>query len=139
MLVKKSKRIDRIAVGCICTYKGKYFLMRRVKDDLWNSVTGKVEDDETPLQAIIRELKEEIGLLDVEPKFMAKLYHDYDGKIVEYSIFAYDFKDDPLKILRLNRKEHHEMGLFSLEEALRLRLYEDEGHCLKLHSSWKSK
>jgi len=137
MIVKKPNHIDRIAVGCICAYKEKYFLVRRIKDGLWNSVTGTVNKDETPLQAIIRELKEEIGLLDVKPNFMTTLYHDYDGVIVEYNLFTYDFKEDPLKILKLDKKEHHEMGLFSLEVALRLRLYEDEDYCLKMHCSQK--
>jgi 8-oxo-dGTP pyrophosphatase MutT (NUDIX family) len=136
MLVEKPKHVDRIAAGCICTYKGKYLLMRRVKDGLWNSVTGKVEKDEAPPQAIIRELREEIDLLDAKPKPMAKLYHDYGRVIVEYHLFWLELAENPLLALKLNKKEHHEMGLFSLEEALKLRLYEDEDYCLKLHSTW---
>ena len=37
----------------------KLLLMKRVKDDYWCHVAGKVEEKETASQAILREIKEE--------------------------------------------------------------------------------
>ncbi len=37
---------------------------------MWNSVTGNVEKGETPEQAIVRELKEEIGFVGEKPEFI---------------------------------------------------------------------
>jgi mutator protein MutT len=137
MLVKKQSHINRIAVGCICTYKGKYFRVHRIKDRVWNSITGKVEEGETPEQAIVRELKEEINFVDAKPEYITTLYHDYDGKIVEYHLFTLEFKENPVEKLVLNKKEHDDTGLFTLKQALRLKLYEDEDYCLKLHAAKK--
>lgn len=46
-------------------YKDKYLLLNRNKPSwmgCWNGVGGKIEGDETPVQAAIRETKEETGL-----------------------------------------------------------------------------
>jgi 8-oxo-dGTP pyrophosphatase MutT (NUDIX family) len=136
MLIENPGKIDRFAVGCICAYKSKYLLFHRVKDGFWNSVAGNIEKDETPDDAIVRELKEEIGL-KAKPSFMTFLHHKYGKSVVEYNLFSYDFRKNPLNILKLNKKEHCEMGLFTLVEALKLNLYEDEDYCLKLHSEFK--
>lgn len=56
------KRPESVLV-VIHTRTGKVLLLRRVdRPDFWQSVTGSLKWDETPMQAAVRELKEETGL-----------------------------------------------------------------------------
>jgi len=56
------KRPESVLV-VVCTADGEVLLLqRRQPADYWQSVTGSLEDDETPLQAAQRELHEETGL-----------------------------------------------------------------------------
>lgn len=44
----------------------KILMLKRVKEPnrgLWNGVGGKIEDDETPEESIIREVKEEVNII----------------------------------------------------------------------------
>ncbi len=50
-------------VGCFLEYKSKFVLLKRKfpKPEEWGIVAGKVEHNETKINAMIREIKEEIG------------------------------------------------------------------------------
>ncbi|MBT7706583.1 NUDIX domain-containing protein [archaeon] len=124
-------KIDKITVGCILVYNGKFLLFHRADNSCWNSIAGNV-DEEDPVEAIRRELKEEIGL-ELAPEFFTTTYHDYAGETVEYNLFAYVFDEDPSDSIVLD-PVHSEFKLFSLEEALKLKLFEDEDYCLKLYA-----
>lgn len=51
-------------VGIIlCNEVGKLFWARRVGEDAWQFPQGGIQPDETPEQAVYRELAEEVGLL----------------------------------------------------------------------------
>ncbi len=104
MILVHPEKIDKVTVGCILIFEGKFILFHRKLDDFWNSITGIVEGDETSEQAIKRELKEEIGL-SIKPEFFTTTYHDYDGEVVEYNLFWYEFDDDPSDHLKLD-SEH---------------------------------
>ena len=123
-------RIDKITVGCILVYKEKFLLFHRTDSACWNSIAGEVEE-ESPEESIKRELKEETGL-DLVPDFFTTTYHDYSGEIVEYNLFVHVFDEDPSDNIVLD-SEHSKFKLFSLEDALKLKLFEDEDYCLKLY------
>lgn len=56
------KRPESVLV-LVCTEAGEVLLLRRrTPDDFWQSVTGSLKWDETPMQAARRELFEETGL-----------------------------------------------------------------------------
>ena len=42
--------------------KSKYFLAKRFKQDAWQLPQGGIDTDETELDALYRELEEEVGL-----------------------------------------------------------------------------
>ena len=51
---------------------------------LYNGVGGKVEEGETPLEAAIRECKEEIGVIPRDPEWMGILEFYNDGELYGY-------------------------------------------------------
>lgn len=59
--------------GAIFDEKQRILLVRRSDDDKWSLPCGWVEVGESPLQAIIREVKEETGL-DVKPTHILGVY-----------------------------------------------------------------
>ena len=134
MIIEKPQKIDTHTVGCIMTYKRKYLHLKRVKDGVWGSPAGSVEDGETPEQAIIREIKEELGL-DIKPVFWKTTYHNFNNNegTVAYHMFEYDFKEDPSDMIVLDEKEAEEFVLLPIKETLKLNLFEDEDYVLKLH------
>ncbi len=134
VVVKNPEKIDKHAVGCILKYKDKFILFHRIKDGLWSSISGSLEyHDKSKLYGIKREIKEEIGL-DIEPKYFTTTYHKYGSEIIAYHLFYFEFKKDPSDNIVLLDTELNSFGFFTLKEALRLRLFEDEDYCLKLYS-----
>ncbi len=55
------EKID-FTVEVFIVHKNKVLLRRHEKYDIWLSVGGHIELDEDPVQAAIREVKEEVGL-----------------------------------------------------------------------------
>ncbi len=84
-MVSKNELV--IVVACALIDVDKRVLIARRKDDgsenasLWEFPGGKIEQGETPEQAIIRELKEELGI-DTQSACLAPLSfvsHNYDN------------------------------------------------------------
>jgi len=57
-------KVDLVVAGYII-HKNKILLIQHKKLDLWLPVGGHIEKDETPDDALLREIKEEVGI-DVE-------------------------------------------------------------------------
>jgi 8-oxo-dGTP pyrophosphatase MutT (NUDIX family) len=75
------ERID-FTVEAFIVFGGKVLLRKHDKYKRWLSIGGHIELDEDPVQAIIREVKEEVGL-DVElfgsndiPPFRSQIYKE---------------------------------------------------------------
>tara|TARA_Y100000034_G_C6777941_1_gene347484 strand:- start:157 stop:615 length:459 start_codon:yes stop_codon:yes gene_type:complete len=60
----------------------------------WNGPGGKVEDDETALQAVVREVEEEIGVTPINPKIIGFNKFSFDDKpfMDVFIAVANDFK-----------------------------------------------
>jgi 8-oxo-dGTP diphosphatase len=93
--------------GNLIIEDGKILLLHRQKHDYWEVSGGKVEDDESPTEAAVREAEEEIGV-DVElrkPFYSGEfqhndelfLWHGYLAEIVQGEPELKEDKFDELK------------------------------------------
>lgn len=133
VVIAKPEKVDEEAVGCIIVHGSRFLLTHRAKDGLWGSIAESIEEGETPEQAVRRGLEEELGLEKEMPIYFTTTYHQYGDRKIAYHIFELRFQDQPADF-EFNTREIKELGLFTLDEALNLDLYEDEDHCLKLYS-----
>ncbi|PRX11911.1 UNVERIFIED_ORG: 8-oxo-dGTP diphosphatase [Martelella mediterranea] len=73
----KSENIIRIAVALIINEKGEMLTVRKRGTEAFMQPGGKIDAGETPLEALIRELNEELALI-----FSADDFH-YQGRFSE--------------------------------------------------------
>ncbi|MBI2628361.1 MAG: NUDIX hydrolase [Candidatus Niyogibacteria bacterium] len=111
------------SVGIIFKKQGKYLMFRRLKKPQgWAGIAGHLDGD-APLDAAIKESKEEIGL-DLQSEklkflFQEKIYPnpcrrgDYDSH--EWTVYEYEFAagENP-KIIE--PENHADLGFFTAEE-----------------------
>jgi len=77
----------------------KVLLMKRKKEpyrDCWNGVGGKIEENETEIQAAIRECKEETGIILENPKLFITYKYPKSNSINSNTTLnvLYDFIDE---------------------------------------------
>ena len=88
--VRKKVSIYDIAVSVI-EYENKILITKRVNKNflpgLWEFPGGKIEKNETAIQAIIREVKEETNLTVSNPIFLGNIKHKYSHFGVNISLF----------------------------------------------------
>ena len=75
---------------------GHVLFQRRADDGLWSLPSGSIDPDETPAQAVIREVREETGLI-VEPTRVAAVLggpaykiHYPNTDVVEYTVIVFE-------------------------------------------------
>lgn len=123
-------------VGCYLVYKDKFLMLQRVEHksqpNLWQLPGGKIDKNETPLQAIQREVREETGFSFPKEKFifLDTVYARYEG---EYDFLYHMFKvvllEKPEILLSTN--EHQKYNWVTSEESLLLPLLKDQGGAIK--------
>jgi len=79
-----------VAVGVVTDDKGRILVTRRAADahqgGLWEFPGGKVESGEGVLEALARELKEELGLTVEASEPLIRIEHDYGDKQVALDV-----------------------------------------------------
>ncbi|MEP4379705.1 MAG: NUDIX domain-containing protein [Alphaproteobacteria bacterium] len=136
---------DDAAVAIIRDDEGKYLLQHRDEKpgiffpDHWGFFGGALEPGETPAQALIRELAEELDI-HVEERTLNQLTvfgFDFEfagGPRIDRTFFELSPGNDQLRSLDLG--EGQDFGFFSGDEALtRLRLAPYDGFALWIHSN----
>jgi len=112
-----------LGVNAIITCKGKLLLEKRRDCDLWGLVGGGVKKTETTQQAMIREIKEELGLRVTAQQLKKLAVYGEPGRIAAYQdgsiwrmvIVVYALELDEMPELVLSG-ESKDLRFFSREE-----------------------
>lgn len=117
----------KLGSNAIITCNGRLLLERRVDSDMWGLVGGGVKKQETGLQAIVREVYEELGLRVPPERFRKLRVYGEPGRIAAYRdgsvwrmvivVYGLDLPEEPE--LRLSR-ESKELRFFTREEVRKL-------------------
>jgi len=80
-------------IALVAVFNHQELLLLKRPDDvhcggLWSLPGGKVEDSEMPLQAAIRELKEETNLSGKLWRHLGKSSHHYNDRILNFLLFV---------------------------------------------------
>ena len=114
------KKIVEVAVGVIKRNE-LYFMTKRLdhvhQGGKWEFPGGKVEANETPEQALTRELHEEVNIKVVSSNSLITIEHDYGDKTVCLRVYLVEcFKNEPKAL------EGQKEGWFTYQELLALDL-----------------
>lgn len=86
--------IVHVAVGVILDQQQRVLVSRRAADahqgDLWEFPGGKVESGEAVVDALARELHEELGIEVVHSQPLVVIEHDYGDKAVRLDVQVVD-------------------------------------------------
>ena len=112
-----------LGANAIITCNGKLLLEKRRDSDTWGLVGGGVKKQETELQAITREIYEELGLRIPKERFRKLAVYGEPGRIAAYKdgsvwrmvivVFGLNFEEEP--IMRIS-SESKELRFFTKEE-----------------------
>ncbi len=129
------KRFD--IVGCFLEHDGKFVLLHRhdhkASGGKWGLPAGKMDEGETPQEAVLREIKEETGLQlpAAQVRYHSSRYvrdGDFD---IEWHMFGASLAEKPE--ITVNPYEHSEFRWVTPAEALRMdNLIHDLDGCIKL-------
>lgn len=112
-----------LGANAIITCKGKLLLEKRRDSDVWGLVGGGVKNYETEVQAMAREVKEELGIRVPQSQFRKLAVYGEPGRIAAYCdgsvwrmvivVFALDLEKEPEMVVS---SESRALRFFSKEE-----------------------
>lgn len=113
----------RLGANAIITCNGKLLLEKRRDSDTWGLVGGGVKKSETELQAIVREVYEELGIRIPKERFKKLAVYGEPGRIAAYCdgsiwrmvimVFGLELEEEPEIVIS---EESRAMQFFSKEE-----------------------
>lgn len=119
----KTTQKTRLGANAVITYQGKLLLERRRDSNTWGLVGGGVKKTETELQAIVREVYEELGLRIPREKFRKLQVYGEPGRVAAYRdgsvwrmvivAFGLDLETEPEMTISA---ESRELRFFTKEE-----------------------
>ena len=112
-----------LGANAVITWGGRLLLEKRRDSDTWGLVGGGVKKTETELQAIVREVREELGLRVAPEHFRKLAVYGEPGRIAAYRdgsvwrmvivVFALELEKEPDMIISA---ESRELRFFTKEE-----------------------
>ena len=119
----KTTQGAHLGANAIITCNGKLLLEKRRDSDTWGLVGGGVKDSEEPLDAIAREIKEELGIRIPKDKFRKLAVYGEPGRIAAYCdgsvwrmvivVFGLELEKEPQITISA---ESRDMRFFTKEE-----------------------
>jgi ADP-ribose pyrophosphatase YjhB (NUDIX family) len=119
----KTTQGAHLGANAIITCNGKLLLEKRRDSDTWGLVGGGVKNYETPLDAIARDIYEELGWRIPKEQFRKLAVYGEPGRIAAYCdgsvwrmvivVFALELSEE--KAIRIS-EESRDMRFFSVEE-----------------------
>jgi len=109
------------AVSAIIQRDDKILLIRRCKEpwkDMWGTPGGKIELGESPKDAIIREIKEELSVRFLQVKKIKKYHFEDEDIICDTKVFFGKIEGE----IKIKEDEISELKWLSPKEALILPL-----------------
>jgi len=90
-----------VAAGILCDSAGRVLIAERLGDGpfhgMWEFPGGKITDGETALEALSRELAEELGIEVTTCASFMNLRHEYDDRVVTIEFFIVsDWNSEPV-------------------------------------------
>ena len=90
----------KVAAGILRDAAGRFLIAERVGGGpfkgMWEFPGGKIGDDESAVDALERELREELGIVLVETEHFMCLEHDYPDRSVSIDFFMVNgWKNEP--------------------------------------------
>lgn len=80
-----------VAAGVLLDSAGRVLITERLGDSpfagLWEFPGGKIHDQETPADALVRELREELDIVACEYEHFMQLMHEYADRSVALEFF----------------------------------------------------
>lgn len=107
--------------------------------DCWGTFGGHIEAGETPEQAIIREVKEELGYTLVNPTLMQRFDINDPKHQQPIEIFIFHQKDPAVTLEDLKVNEGQAAAFFSPEEVLKLPCYAGVQEIVTAYQAWKKR
>lgn len=81
----------KVAVAIIFDQEQRVLITRRpvhaAHGGMWEFPGGKLEANELPEQALVREIKEEVGIDILDYRFFTEVTHSYDAQVVHLLVF----------------------------------------------------
>ena len=119
----------RLGANAIITCKGKLLLEKRRDSDVWGLVGGGVKKYETELQAMVREVYEELGIRIPRERFHKLKVYGEPGRIAAYQdgsiwrmvivVYGLELDEEPEMVVS---HESRDLRFFSKEELADLEI-----------------
>ncbi|MGI6714193.1 MAG: (deoxy)nucleoside triphosphate pyrophosphohydrolase [Bacilli bacterium] len=114
--MEKSKKTIKNVVAAVIEKDNRIFAAQRKEKDLrylkYEFPGGKIEKGESPLQALQRELKEELNIEIKNPTLLCHVSHDYGVFQLEMDVFLGEIVDETA----IKYHVHHAGTWFTYEE-----------------------
>ena len=119
----KTTQGAHLGANAIITCKGRLLLEKRRDSDTWGLVGGGVKKTEEPIDAMVREVKEELGLRIPKERFRKLAVYGDPGRVAAYCdgsvwrmvvvVYALELEEEPRITISA---ESRDMRFFSKEE-----------------------
>ncbi|WP_374074362.1 NUDIX domain-containing protein [Bdellovibrio bacteriovorus] len=113
----------RIGAGVLLFYKHELLIVQPTYNPGWILPGGTVEGEESPLEGLHREVKEELGI-SIEPTHLISVDYisnrDVKGEYIQFLFVAKDLTESQAQKIQLQPYELRNFNFVNLERALEL-------------------